>query len=180
MRRLFVPVLLCFLLAACGSPRVEGQGDGAAYVGGAVALECAPFARVLSGVTLRGPADSWWSAADGLYARGHAPVVGSVLVFRRSERLASGHVAVVARVLEPRRILVAQANWVHHRVTEDQVVVDVSSANDWSVVRVFWPPSGQMGTAEYPTYGFIRPRRPASTEQIVEATPKAVRIASQQ
>jgi hypothetical protein len=186
MRRLLVPMLLpvlvCVLLAGCGSPRMSGDGAayGAAYVGGSVTLECAPFARVLSGVALRGPADTWWSAADGRYARGHDPVVGGVLVFRRSVRLPSGHVAVVARVVEPRRILVAQANWVHHRVTEDQIVVDVSRDNDWSLVRVFWPPSGQMGSAEYPTYGFIRPERPASPEQIAQATPKAVRIASQE
>ena len=54
------------------------------------------------------------------------PSIGSVLAFRRSNRLPSGHVAVVSQVMGRRQILVTQANWVHHRVSEDQPVIDVS------------------------------------------------------
>ena len=67
------------------------------------------------------------------------------LVLRRSGRLPSGHVAVVSEVVSRREIRVTQANWVHHRVTEDQPVVNVSRDGDWTAVRVWWPPSGQMG-----------------------------------
>lgn len=166
-------VLLLPLLAisACAS-----GGPSGAYVGGAVRSECAPFARALTGVRLAGDAADWWGQADGLYARGHTPSEGSLLVFRRSSRLADGHVAVVSRVVSRREILVTQANWVRHRVTEDQPVIDVSPDNDWSVVRVWWPPSGAMGITAYPTYGFIRPDHPATHEQLLMATPRAIRI----
>ena len=42
-------------------------------VGGRVAVECAPFARALSGIHLSGAAADWWSQADGRYARGATP-----------------------------------------------------------------------------------------------------------
>jgi hypothetical protein len=41
-------------------------------------------------------------------------------------------------------------------------VLDVSPGNDWSAVRVWWPPSGGWGMTVYPTYGFILPQ-PAPT-----------------
>ena len=167
-------------LAACASsgpatgPRV---GD---YFGGTIPVECAPFARELSGVRLWGDAADWWYQASGHYARAGNPSVGSVLVFRRSGRLPSGHVAVVSQVLGNRQILVTQANWVHHRVSQDQPVIDISAANDWSAVRVWWPPTEQMGISEYPTYGFIRADRPSSHDQLIAATPRAIRLAENQ
>ena len=176
--RLLILLLGLSGLSACASsqsamgPRV---GD---YVGGSVAVECAPFARALSGVRLRGAAADWWWQAEGRYARSDAPSVGSVLVFGRTGRLPSGHVSVVSQVLGRRQILVTQANWVHHRVSEDQPVIDVSSANDWSMVRVWWPPSGEMGVTDYPTYGFIRADRPSSHDQLIAATPRAIRLAA--
>ena len=170
-----LPLLLCLALCACGSNHATTPGGN--YVGGSVSLECAPFARALTGVHLAGAAADWWQQADGRYSRSHSPDVGSLLVFRRSGRLPSGHVAVVSEVVSARQILVSQANWVHHRVTEDQSVIDVSAGGDWSLVRVFWPPSGQIGTGEYPTYGFIRPDHPQSHRSIAEHTPDAVRMA---
>lgn len=166
------PILLLLSLAACGS-----SGSGGNYVGGTVALECAPFARALSGVRLSGDAADWWYEADGRYARSQAPSIGSVLVLRRSGRLPSGHVAVVSQVVGEREILVTQANWVHHRVSEDQPVIDVSAANDWSLVRIWWPPVGQMGVSEYSAFGFIRSDWPASHDQLIAATPRAIRLA---
>jgi surface antigen len=127
----------------------------ASCVGDSGALECVPFARARSGVQLHGPAADWWPGADGRYIRTSAPVVGSVLVFRRTSRLPNGHVAVVTRVLSERQILVSHANWVHHRVSENVSVIDVSPNNNWTMVRVWWPPSNQMGITTYPTYGFI-------------------------
>ena len=45
-------------------------------------------------------------------------------------------------------------------------MIDVSPANDWSIVRVWWPPTGEMGITDYPAYGFIRADRPATHDQI--------------
>jgi hypothetical protein len=101
-----------------------------------------------------------------------------VLVLRRSGRLPSGHVAVVSQLVGRRQILVTQANWVHHRVSEDQPVIDVSAENDWSMVRVWWPPTDEMGVTEYPAYGFIFADQPASHDQLIAATPRAIRVAS--
>jgi hypothetical protein len=86
-------------------------------------------------------------------------------------------VAVVSGVLSRRQIAVTQANWVHHRVTSDQPVIDVSESGDWSAVRVWWPPSNGMGVADYRTFGFIRPDHPVGHDRLVATTPAAVRIA---
>jgi hypothetical protein len=166
--------LICLALAACGG----GSGvRSTGYVGGTAPVECAPFARALTGVSLSGAAADWWGQAEGRYMRSQRPEVGSVLVFRRSGRLPYGHVAVVSQVLSRRRITVTQANWVHHRVTEDQPVIDISENGDWSAVRVWWPPAGQVGTGEYPAFGFIRPDHPPGHDRIVAATPAAIRVA---
>lgn len=174
MRRLLplLCILLCVTLAGCG-----GGGRSGGESGVSAAVECAPFARALTGVSLSGDAADWWRQADGRYVRTRIPAVGSLLVFRRSGRLPSGHVSVVSQVVSQRRIMVTQANWVHHRVTEDQPVIDVSEDGDWSEVRVWWPPSGQMGASGYPTFGFIRPDHPVGHDRLIAATPSAIRMA---
>jgi hypothetical protein len=143
-----------------------------------LAVECAPFARALSGLQLRGAAADWWRQADGRYEQSQVPVPGSVLVLRRSGRLGSGHVAVVSRVLSERQILVTHANWVRHRLTADQPVVDISPDNDWSLLRVWWPPSGEFGVTSYPAYGFLLPDADVSPEDVAVATPLAVQLVS--
>jgi hypothetical protein len=176
MRRIafrLVP-LLCLALAACGGGQRAGTSAGVR-----ASVECAPFARALTGVALSGAAADWWRQAEGRYQRSQRPEVGSILVFRRTGRLASGHVAVVSRVVSRRQIMVTQANWVHHRVTEDQPVIDVSDDGDWSAVRVWWPPSGQMGMTQYATFGFIRPDHAPDHDRLVAATPGAIRVAQQ-
>ncbi len=178
--RLQLAILLggLFGLSACASSSTSGYGRAGASAGYQVQAECAPFAPALTGVQLSGAAAEWWQQADGRYARTHAPDEGTLLVFRRSSRLRYGHVAVVSRVLSEREVLVTQANWVHDRVTEDQPVVDVSPYNDWSLVRVWWPPSDTMGTTAYPAYGFIRPDQPPSHDQLIAATARAIRMAA--
>ena len=145
-------VALAVLLLSCGSGprRLVSSGEYGL-------LECAPYARQVSGIQLHGEAYSWWEQAAGRYDRGSVPRPGTVLVFRRSARLGSGHVSVVQRVVSDREISVTQANWVPRRVTRGERVVDVSPENDWSVVRVWWEPSLSLGRTEYPTYGFIGP-----------------------
>jgi surface antigen len=172
MRRfpLLFGLLLVAALAACGSPARRDLGQR-------VALECVPFARALSGINLRGDAADWWSRADGEYARGRTPEVGAVMVFARSSRLPLGHVSVVSQVMSRHQILVTQANWVHHHVTTDQLVVDVSPYGDWSMVRVWWPASGALGTTPYRVLGFIYSGNSTSHDRIVRAVPRAVSVA---
>lgn len=167
--------LLCLALTACG-----GGASRGGYAGTAARIECAPFARAMTGVALAGEAADWWWQADGRYERSRIPSVGAILVLRRSGRLPSGHVAVVSRVVSRREILVTQANWLHHRVTEDQPVLDVSGRGDWSAVRVWWPPSRQMGTAEYRVLGFIRPDQPAGHDRLLASVPAAIRVAERE
>jgi hypothetical protein len=165
--------LLAAALSACASPGPR-TGPYLAATSRHPGLTCAPFARELSGIALYGDADTWWNGAAGRYTRAGRPAIGSVLVLQRSERLPTGHVAVVSRVLTPRQILVIQANWVPGELDEDQLVVDVSGRNDWTAVRIWYPPINQMGSHAYPAYGFILPPQPATHEELVRATQPAV------
>jgi surface antigen len=131
----------------------------------AAVLQCVQYAREITQVPLQGDAWTWWGKAPraGL-RRGRPPEAGAILVFRRTERLARGHVAVVAEVVGRREIVVDHANWASRRdraarghVDMSVRVVDVSPANDWSAVRVWHAPSDSLGQRVYPTYGFIYP-----------------------
>jgi len=163
------------VLGACASGQQGSRGAGLSSR--QAGLQCAPFARELSGIALYGEAADWWDGAEGRYARGQSPMMGSVLVFQRSGRLPSGHVSVVSRVMAARRIEVIQANWVPGQLDEDQLVVDMSEANDWSAVRVWYPPAGQLGAHTYETYGFVLPPYPASRAELARATRPAARLA---
>jgi surface antigen len=122
-------------------------------------MSCVVYARARAGMPLRGDAWTWWDAAAGRYERGRAPRSGSVLVLMRTSRLPQGHLAVVSRVVSAREVRVDHANWASGagkgRVARDQPVMDVSSANDWSLVRVWHPPREAWGASNYPSYGFI-------------------------
>jgi surface antigen len=161
---------LVLSLAACG---------GAPYrqVGNPAPVECAPFARALSGIDVHGDAADWWWRAGGRYPRGNRPETGSVMVFAPSPRLPQGHVAVVSDIVSPREILVTQANWVHRVVTTDQMVRDVSYRGDWSQVRVWWPPGDALGATVYSVLGFIYSGYKTNHDDIVRAVPRAVRVA---
>ena len=142
------------LLSACAG---GGPPSGAVGVSSRADVECAPYAREVSGIQLYGDAASWWDSAAGRYQRSSEPSAGAVLVFRRSARLPAGHVSVVARLQSSREIMVTQANWVHGHIAHSEPVVDVSAGNDWTAVRVWWEPSRALGTTTYPTFGFIAP-----------------------
>jgi surface antigen len=142
---------LCLL----GLVALNGCGSGYAAYGQATPMTCVPYARSVTGMPLSGDAWAWWDEARGRYVESDVPVRGAVLVFQRTERLPSGHLAVVSAVLSDRRVLVTQANWLPYRITSNQPVLDVSAGNDWSAVRVWWPPVHSWGTTVYPTDGFI-------------------------
>lgn len=127
---------------------------------GAGVLQCVPYARIVSGVTIRGDALGWWDQAEGQYKRGHKPRKGAVLAFKPYGPMTLGHVAVVSRILDDRRILIRHANWsVPGAIEEDVLAIDVSEARDWSQVRVWHSPTAQMGARANPTWGFIYPAR---------------------
>jgi len=117
-----------------------------------------PYARAVSGIELSGDAYEWWGEAAGVYPRTQVPSPGAVLVFAPHRSMTVGHLAVVTSVQDSRDILVTQSNWLPHRIEHDQPVIDVSAANDWTSVRVYYEPAGAMGRTVYPTYGFILPK----------------------
>lgn len=163
--RLLVLLAAVGLSACASSPRYTA-GPNIAVARSEPGITCAPFARELSGIQLRGDADVWWAEAAGRYQRSSRPQEGAVLVLRRTSRLPSGHVAVVSRVLGPRQALVIQANWVPDELAEDQLVVDVSPYNDWTEVRMWWPPTDTLGVRVYPAYGFILSPYPAGHDAL--------------
>ncbi|HKY81444.1 MAG TPA: CHAP domain-containing protein [Sphingobium sp.] len=127
---------------------------------GATALQCVPYARIVSGVNIRGDALTWWDQAEDRYERGHEPRRGAVLAFRPYGPMTLGHVAVVSRILDDRRMLIRHANWsVPGAIEEDVLAIDVSDEGDWSAVRVWHSPTGQMGARTNPTFGFIYPKK---------------------
>ena len=155
-------LLSALALAGCGSSRRLASGA-------ASDTECVPYARAASGIELYGDAADWWDEAAGRYRRAAAPQPGAVLVFRRTGRLPHGHVSVVGALQSGREILVSQANWVHHRIARGEPVLDVSPANDWTAVRVWWAPSGQLGATVYPTFGFVGPAGARPSDQVAAA-----------
>jgi len=156
--RAALAMLLLLGLAACGTssgpralaPHRPQLGEP---------ISCVPYARARSGIQLQGDAWQWWDAASGRYERGRTPQAGSVLVIARSSRNPSGHLAVVSRVVNSREIQVDHANWAsgvaRGRITTDQRVVDVSAANNWTLVRVWYPPVNDLGNTAYPARGFV-------------------------
>ena len=134
-------------------------------------LQCVPYARALSGVTIFGDAHTWWGQADGKYARGNAPKVGAVLAFPPHGKMRLGHVAAVRRIIDDRTILISHANWstiggVRGHIEEDVRAVDVSEAGDWSSVRVWYTPNAAMGSTQWPAHGFIYPNAKRSEGEV--------------
>lgn len=123
-------------------------------------IQCVPYARDVSGVQIYGDAHTWWQQAQGLYATGRTPRIGAVMAFPSHRGMRSGHVATVSRVIDTRRILLDHANWspINGRrghIEKDALAIDVSPANDWSLVRVWYAPVGDVGNTVWPVSGFI-------------------------
>jgi surface antigen len=137
-------------------------------------IQCAPFARMFSGIQLFGAAASWWNQAVGKYVRGSTPEIGAVMVFKAVRGMRAGHVATVTDVVSERIIKITHANWsvingrrgqVEHNVT----VVDASPQGDWSQVKVWFAPIGKVGNTPYPVNGFIYKKTGMATADAVRA-----------
>jgi len=119
-------------------------------------LYCVEYARLRSGLAIFGDAKQWWSRARNLYDEFAQPAVDAVMVFSGSKRIRRGHVAVVTEIVSPREIVIDHANWQNHgEIDHNTPVLDVSSKNDWSAVRVWDVATRQFGTHIYKISGFI-------------------------
>ncbi|MFC4293471.1 CHAP domain-containing protein [Novosphingobium tardum] len=151
-------------------------------------LQCVPYARQVSGIRIFGDAHTWWDQAAGHYARGVRPRVGAVMSFRPYGNMRLGHVAAVSRIIDSRTVLLRHANWSlingrRGQIEDDVRAVDVSEANDWSEVRVWFAPIRGLGTTHWPVNGFIYPDRPAADEPLARTVyaaskPRPSRIGS--
>lgn len=160
------------LLAACAVPFAHSPAfaQDTADAG----IQCVPYVRDVTGIRIYGDAHLWWSKAEGAYARGNRPAVGAVMAFRPYGSMQLGHVAAVSRILDSRRVLLDHANWStidgrRGQIERGVLAMDVSPGNDWSEVRVWYAPIGDLGTTRYPIYGFIYPQ---ATPQWAAVTPQ--------
>src|SRR5688572_3625834 len=119
-----------------------------------IGTQCVPYARTRSGIKIFGDAYTWWNSAEGQYARGNLPLVGSVLVLSKTKRLRRGHVGVVTAIVSEREIRLDHANWQPGAIITNMAVMDVSAANDWTQLR-FWNKDTRKWGAVYPASGFV-------------------------
>ena len=160
-----LPVLLSLVLALAGcSVFTHFSNPNASGYRQWEQVQCVPYARDTSGIRLRGDAYTWWDKAQGNYARGSLPEVGAVMVLARTNKLRSGHLAVVKNILGPRDIMVTHANWgnswTSRRVIyETMRVQDASAGNNWSSAK-FWNNQENVFGFPYAVQGFIYNRRP--------------------
>jgi surface antigen len=161
MMKLFknFPIFLVLTLPACttfSTPHARGHYDFSN-------TQCVPYAREQSGIQLHGDAYSWWAQAPlNGYARGNVPMVGAVLVLKKTPTLSQGHLAVVKHIMTNRQIDVTHSNWgdgwnTRRIIYDDVLIEDASAANDWTLVR-FWNHGHDCIGAPYPAYGFIYPK----------------------
>ncbi len=147
------PIMGAMLLLGMSFSATSAEAAGSSW-------QCAPFARMFSGIQLFGNAASWWDQAVGKYLRGNVPEVGSVLVFKAFKSMRVGHVATVSEIVSSRIIKVTHANWSvingrRGQVEKDVTVVDTSEKGDWSKVKVWYASLKDVGQTAYPVYGFI-------------------------
>ncbi|WP_374414863.1 CHAP domain-containing protein [Novosphingobium colocasiae] len=143
---------------------------------GPAKLECVPYARVTSGIQIYGDAHTWWGQAKGRYATGRMPRVGAVMAVDPHNNSRLGHVATVSRIIDSRTILLSHANWSYPGQIERNVTaLDVSDANDWSEVRIWYGPAHNLGTTHWPVRGFIYNARPGSLKNAdLAVTPRDI------
>jgi surface antigen len=128
--------------------------------------ECVPVARALSGIQIFGNASTWWGQAEGHFDRGNVPRRGAVLAFKPHGSMRLGHVAAISKVIDARTVLVTHGNWSiidgrRGQIERNVKVIDVSPDNDWTQVRVWYAPLGDLGGTIWPVHGFIYPQSKA-------------------
>jgi surface antigen len=162
--KLAAAALFAFSLEGCASdvmdysqtPMPRERGHAMVENDGHKPLQCVPYAREHSGIKILGDAYTWWDKAEGKYPRGSLPQAGAVMVLNNYAGANRGHVAVVRRVVSPREIRIDHANWLDDgSIYVNDPVEDVSSGNDWSMVRVYNLATGGWGGKLYPVQGFI-------------------------
>jgi hypothetical protein len=171
-----IAAALALALAACTtgppppsmSPAMSSKvraysSDRPSFVRAPQRAECVPFARQASGIQIYGDAHTWWDQAVGRYDREPLPRSGSVMVLFGYAGPKRGHLATVTRIVSTREIRVDHANWLNDgNIYLNSPVIDVSPANDWSMVRVYNNRDGHLGTNNYKVRGFIGSTRVAS------------------
>ena len=162
------------MVASCTTePEYEGSGSLPPETGEtaqietpAAPLECVPYARRRSGVTLYGDAGTWWAKAEGRYVRSSTPILGSVMVLTGYAGPGRGHVAVVSALISSHEIMLDHANWLGDgAIYLNDPAVDVSPGNDWSEVRVWNARLHAWGLRTYLVEGFIGPE-PLSSDRV--------------
>jgi surface antigen len=176
--RFAAAAIFCLQLAACASgPDSSRYGENGTLPAPMVhgtrietpdkPMQCVPYARARSGVTLFGDAGTWWAKADGIYARGTTPRLGAVIVLTGYAGPGRGHVGVVSALLSDREIRIDHANWLDDgAIYVSDPVVDVSPDNDWSEVRVYNPRTGSWGIKTYIVQGFIGPGHDGDSDRV--------------
>lgn len=154
---LLLPLMAIFITACASSNRFSTPQASGHY--GRRAMQCVPYARSASGIQLYGDAHTWWDQASTSYIRDNRPRPGAVLVLAKTSRMTHGHLAVVKRIINDREIDVTHTNWGSNRKTRSIVydfvrVQDVSTYNDWSLVR-FWNHEAGVFGFPYGAKGFI-------------------------
>jgi surface antigen len=102
------------------------------------------------------------------------------MAFEPHGNMTLGHVAAVTGVLDSRTVLLTHANWSpidgrRGQVERNVRAIDVSPGNDWSEVRVWYAPLGDLGTTAWPVAGFIYPDnapRPVFTQAAASTPPR--------
>ena len=123
-------------------------------------LQCVPYARIHTGVTIYGDAYTWWDKSRGLYAHNRSPRLRSVMMLTGYAGPNRAHLAVVSSLVSSREIRIDHANWFNDgAVYLDDPVLDVSADNDWSEVRIWNIRAQSWGTRTYLVRGFIGPGR---------------------
>lgn len=164
--KLTAVALLALALEGCASssdvmdygqtPMPREQGHAEVQQDTHQPMQCVPYARDHSSVKINGDAYTWWEQAAGKYQRSGVPSAGAVMVLHDYAGPNRGHVAVVRALVSPREIRVDHANWLDDgSIYVNDPVEDVSSENDWTLVRIFNLKTGAWGGKVYPVQGFI-------------------------
>jgi surface antigen len=167
--------MLAFTAVPAGAHGIAFDESGSIADSGDAALppylQCVPYARQVTGISIFGDAHTWWDQAEGRYSRGLRPRIGAVMTFKPHGNSTLGHVAAVSRIVDSRTILIRHANWSpingrRGQIEDNVEAVDVSPDNDWSEVRVWYAPIQGLGGAHWPVQGFIYPSKPSRAERL--------------